>query len=126
MLIHFLSAGHQVASMSCVPHQSCSVTSPQIISQCATSCIYPYGPCELFFHLHVHLKKKKWPSQVVLVLKNLPVNAEDTGSISGSGKSPGGGNGNPLQYSCLENPSDRGALRATVDGVEKSPTQLSG
>ena len=46
------------------------------------------------------------------VVKNLPVNAGDTGdmgSIPGSGRSPGGGHGSPLQYSCLENPTDRGA-----------------
>ena len=43
----------------------------------------------------------------------------DTGSIPGSGRSLGGGNGNPLQYSCLENPMDRGVLRATVYGVSK-------
>ena len=51
-------------------------------------------------------------SQVALVLKNPPANAgnkRDKGSILGSGRSPGGGNGNPLQYSCLENPMDRGA-----------------
>ena len=50
-------------------------------------------------------------------VKNPPANAEDTGdvhSISGSGRSPGEGNGNPLQYSCLENPRDRGAWRATI------------
>ena len=46
-----------------------------------------------------------------------PVNAGDVGSIPGSGRSPGGGNGNPHQYSCLENPMDRGAWRATVHGV---------
>ena len=46
-------------------------------------------------------------------------NAGDLGSISGSGKSPGGGNGNPLQRSCLENPMDRGVWRATVHGVAK-------
>ena len=49
-----------------------------------------------------------------LVIKNLPANAgdiRDTGSIPGSGRSPGGGHGNPLQYSCLENPMDRGASR---------------
>ena len=54
------------------------------------------------------------------VVKNLPVNAGDTsdaGSISRSGRSPGGGNGNPLQYSCLEYPMDRGAWWATVHGV---------
>ena len=48
-----------------------------------------------------------------------------SGSIPGSKRSPGGGNGNPLQYSCLENPMDRGAWRATVHGVVKSWTQLS-
>ena len=47
------------------------------------------------------------------------------GSIPGSGRSPGEGNGNPLQYSCLENPMDRGAWWATVHGVTKSQTQLS-
>ena len=46
----------------------------------------------------------------------------DMGSIPGSGKSPGGGHGNPLQYSCLENPMDRGAWQATVHGVKKSQT----
>ena len=44
-------------------------------------------------------------------------NAGDLGLIPGSGRSPGEGNGNPLQYSCLENPMDRGAWRATVHGV---------
>ena len=52
-------------------------------------------------------------------------NAGDLGSIPGSGRSPGEGNGNPLQYSCLENPMDGGAWRATVHRVAKSRTQLS-
>ena len=59
---------------------------------------------------------------------NLLANAGDTGdtnSIYGSGKSSGEGNGNPLQYSCLENPMDRGAWRATVHGVANSQTWLS-
>ena len=47
-------------------------------------------------------------------------NAEDLGSIPGLGRSPGEGNGNPLQYSCLENSMDRGAWQATVHGVTKS------
>ena len=62
------------------------------------------------------------------MVKNLPLNARDTrdlGSISGSGRSPGGGHGNPLHYPCLENPMDRGAWRATVHKVAKSQTQLS-
>ena len=50
--------------------------------------------------------------------------ARDLGLIPGSGRSPGGGHGNPLQYSCPENPMDRGAWRATVHGVTKSRTQL--
>ena len=59
------------------------------------------------------------------MVKNLPDNAGDTGSIPGSGRSPGGENGNPLQYSCWENPMDRGAWRATVHRVAKSHIQLS-
>ena len=69
----------------------------------------------------------KMASQVVLVVKNLPANAGDTrdvGFIPGSARSPGRGNGNPLQYSCLENPMDRGAWWATVHGVAKSQTGL--
>ena len=60
-------------------------------------------------------------------VKNLPANAgdgRDTGLIPGSGRSPGGGHGNPLQYSSLENPVDRGAWQATVHRVTKSWTQL--
>ena len=52
-------------------------------------------------------------------------NAGDLGSIPGWGRSPGEGNGNPLQYSCLENPMDGGAWWATVHGVAKSRTRLS-
>ena len=58
------------------------------------------------------------------VLKNPPANAGDMGSIPGSGRSPGEGNGNPLQYSCLENPMDGGPWKAAVRGVAKSETQL--
>ena len=58
-------------------------------------------------------------------VKNLPANAGEVGSIPGSGGSSGGGNGNTLQYSCLESPMDRGAWQATVYGVAKSQTQLS-
>ena len=58
-------------------------------------------------------------------VKNPPANAGDTGSIPGLGRSPGGGNVNPLQYSCLGNPKDSRAWRATVHGVAKSRIQLS-
>ena len=59
------------------------------------------------------------------MVKNLPSNAGDIrvmGSIPGLGRSPGGGHGNPLQYSCWENSMDRGSWRATVCGVAKSQT----
>ena len=63
-----------------------------------------------------------------VVVKNLPANAgeaRDSGLISRSGRSPGAGNDYPLQYSCLENPMERGTWCATVHGVRKSQTQLS-
>ena len=58
------------------------------------------------------------------MVKNLPTNAEDMSLIPGSGRSPGGGNGNPLQYSCLENPMERGACWATVCGVPKASDMI--
>ena len=67
--------------------------------------------------------------QEALVIKNLPAIAEDIrgwGSIPRLGRSPGGGNGTPLQYSCLEKPMDRGAWWAAVHGVRKSRTRLKG
>ena len=54
------------------------------------------------------------------MVKNLPTNARDLGSIPGSGKSPGEAHGNPLQYSCLGDPMDRGAWRVTVHRVAES------
>ena len=60
---------------------------------------------------------------MVLVVKNTPANVgdvRDTGSIPGLGRSPGGGHGNPLQYSCLANPMDRGAWWTTAHGLTKS------
>ena len=70
----------------------------------------------------------KWGFPGGTEVKNLPANAGDSGdsgSIPESGRSPGVRNGNPLQYSCLENPMDRGAWWATVPGVAKSRTRLS-
>ena len=74
--------------------------------------------------LHVHM----CASQMVLVVKNLPSNARDLrdmGLIPGSGRPPQGGYGNPLQYSWLENPMERGAWWATVHGLPKSPHNLA-
>ena len=67
-------------------------------------------------------------SQVALAVKNPPASAgdvRDAGSIPGLARSPGGGHGKPLQYSCLENPMDRRAWQATVPGLARSWTQLS-
>ena len=70
-------------------------------------------------------KKSRCTSQMALVVKNPPANAGDireVGWIPRSGRSPGGGHGNPLQKSCLENPMDRGAWWASVHKVAKSQT----
>ena len=68
------------------------------------------------FHFHF--------SQVAQT-KESACNVGDLGSVPGLGRSPAGGHGNPLQYSCLENPMDRGAWQATVHGITKSQTRLS-
>ena len=74
---------------------------------------------ELLTDLHI-----KWfdycRQMMLLVVKNLPVNTGNRSSMPGLGRSPGGGNDNLLQYSCLENPMVRGAWQATVHGVTKS------
>ena len=80
------------------------------------------------FPLILNLKVDKngfWDSQVAQWLNNPLVNAEDASSIPVSGRFPGRGNGNPLQYPCLENYMDRGAWWAIVHGFAKSQTQLS-
>ena len=88
--------------------------------------------------LYVHvLKRKHWKSYVCISVsirmgfpswlsgKESAYNADDVGWVPGLGRSSGEGNGNPLQYSCLGNPMDRGAWRAAVHGVTKSRTWLS-
>ena len=60
-----------------------------------------------------------------LAVKNLPANAGDMGSVTGSGRSLGEGNGNPLQYYCLQSPMARGAWQATAHGVTKSQMWLN-
>ena len=66
-----------------------------------------------------------WDFSGDLALKNLPASAGGESLIPGSGRPPGEGNGNPLRYSCLENPMDRGDWWVTVFGVAKSGTRLS-
>ena len=76
-------------------------------------------------HRNISFLLGYWPSQMALVVKNLPANAgdaRDMSSIPGSGRFSGVGNGNPLQYSCLENPIDKGDWWATVHGAVKSQT----
>ena len=80
-----------------------------------------------FWQLFTYCKPWFPLSQVVLVVKNLSANAgdkRDVGSISELERTPRGGYGNPLQYSCLENPMDRGTWEATVHRVTKSWTRL--
>ena len=71
------------------------------------------------------IQKKYGASKLVLMAKNPPASAEVRGLIPGLGRSPGEGNGNPLQYSCLKNSMDRGAWWTTVHGVAKSQTGLN-
>ena len=73
----------------------------------------------------LRLTHTHYASQVALGIKNLPANTGDgskAGSVPGSGRSPGGGHGDPLKYSCLENSMDRGAWQDTIHGVAKHPT----
>ena len=81
----------------------------------------------LSWYLLKKILHKKFYLQVALVIKNPPASAgdiRDVGLIPGLGRSPGGGNGNPLRYSCLENFMDRGAWRATVLRVAQNQTWL--
>ena len=73
----------------------------------------------------VMFNSKKRASMVAQIVKNPTGSGGDSGLIPGSGRSPGEGHGNPLQYPCLENAVDGGAWRATVHGVSNSLTQLS-
>ena len=96
---------------------------------------FPHLVCPFYIHICIHIhtciylyilyviNNIIWTFWVVLVVKNLPANAEDirdVGLIPGLGRSPGGEHENPLQYSCLENPMDRGAWWAMVHRVSQS------
>ena len=109
------------------PVDRCACPVPLFPSSCwkCSQCQVPIGTCPLgsqFISEHPNSFSGG------TVVKNSPSNEGDTGDsgpFPGSGRSPGEGNGNPLQYSCLENPTDRGAWQATVDGVANSQTPLS-
>ena len=79
------------------------------------SCNFDHHFCDKFFGV----LPSKWGFPDGSMVNNQPANVADVGSIPGLGRSPGEGNGNPLQYSCLGNPMDRGAWRAIVHGVSK-------
>ena len=76
--------------------------------------------CMITVKFYGYSKDIIWTSLLAQLIKNPPTNAGDSVSIPGSGRSPGEGNGTPLQYSCLENSRERGAWWATVHGVTKS------
>ena len=101
-----------------------STQESDVIGICLTARLFQKNRSSLYYHQIC----QAWASQLALVVKNLPVNAgdiRDVGTMPGSGRSPEGGYGNELQYSCLENPMDRRAWRATVHRVAKSRTRLS-
>ena len=81
-----------------------------------------HGPPQLKRFLNILMKQGDEGFPGGSVGKESACNAGDTGSIPGSGRCPGGGNGHPLQYACLENPMDRGAWWATGHGVAESDT----
>ena len=99
-----------------------------LLGQCRECSQCPFKRLNFVFNfakLIVTSIKKKYTVRRASVVKNPPANAgnaRDAGLICGLGRSPGGGNVNPLQYSCLENPTDRGAWWATVHGVAESRT----
>ena len=84
-------------------------------------CVYVCVYISIYTYIFVYIYRLPW----WLRCKVSACNARHPGSILGLGRSPGGEHGNPLQYSCLENPMDKGAWWATVHGVAKSRTLLS-
>ena len=88
-------------------------------------CLFCVRHCIFLYNLQLTAPFKDC---ILTAVKNLPTNARDTrdkGSIPDSGRSPGGGHGNPIQFSCLGNSMDRGSWQSTVHGVIKSWTQLN-
>ena len=111
--------------------RKCAIFNTILFSTCLAQLTHSFCPeslwvfpiptcCDLFL-----LKMRKSTFFFNLYGQESACNAGDPGWIPGLGRSPGGGHGNPLQYSCLENAMDGGAWRATVHGVTKSQTQLS-
>ena len=118
-----------VSSFSCLSPGSSHIFLPEFLDTFISSLTHPYVHHPSIYSvtsLHSCYEPIR-ASQLVLVIKNLPANAgdrKDAGSIPGLGGSSGVGHGNPLQYSCLENPMDREVWQAIVHSVTKSRTQL--
>ena len=114
--------GEQIGEISGISFEIKNYVSPNLLLLVKNSKLssIPFNSESIIKFLSCHRA-----SQMVLVLKNLPAGARDIrdmDSIPGSGRFPGEGNSNPLQYSCLENPIDRGTWWATVHGVAESDT----
>ena len=91
------------------------------VYMCVCVCIHTHT--RIYIYTYTHIYSIQWASQVAQVVKNPSTNAgdkRDASSIPGLGRSPGVGNGNPLQYSCLENSMDRKGWWATVHGAAES------
>ena len=100
-------------------NSSSSNSSKHLLSVCLSQTVFQLAVSMLSY---LEETTDIWASQVVQVAKNPPANkgdVRDMGSVPGLGRSPGGGHGNPLQYSCLENPKDRGAWRARAMGSQR-------
>ena len=132
ILLFFMSLS-QSFTVFCLNYQNKSIPWTQILQLALLRGIQQLYGTEIVGNIYITVKYINmcvpyvWASQVALVVKNLPANvgdARDAGSIPGLRRSPGGGHGNPLQYSCLENPMDRGVWRATVHGITQSWTWL--
>ena len=126
-----LSPRSKSGPSSSLQHQKVNQSLPPVkefITDTAASTAFNLSSnCMIKVHFR-HLEVGEGTSQGGRVVNNPPANAgntRDTGSVPGSGRFPGEGNGNPLQYSCLENSMDRGVWWPTVHGVAKSWTQLS-
>ena len=134
-----LHGGHVTPAVSLTMHYNSEVggTSPILqmgtlrcrrVNHCSSTHSWGEGKAEF---TQACLMLKLWFSTSCYIasggsaVTNSPANVGDMGSVPGLGISPGGGNGNPLQYSCLENPMDRGAWQAIVHGVAQIRTRLS-
>ena len=118
---HFITLFHSIDIIT----QLCA----KLLQSCLTLCDPMVTNPSLLHLLHWQAGSLSWYYPICFPggseVKASACNVGDLGSIPGSGRSPGEGNGNPLRYSCLENPMDRGAWWATEHGVAKSQTGLS-